>query len=93
VCDNWRGGDIRWCFQSRSGGADGLTRALNECFIQAVDDGFMSLDREIPSGNSHFLNFERPLVAGVAKGPGWLKAAENTPALDHILSRVFRLYA
>jgi len=55
-------------------------------------DGFISLDRKIQetSGNPHFLHFERPLVAGVAKGTGWLKAAENTSALDHILSRVFR---
>lgn len=45
--DNWRGGDIWRCFQSRSGGADGPTRVLNECFLQAVDDRFISLNREI----------------------------------------------
>lgn len=94
MCDNWRGDDIRRCFQSRSGVADGPTRALDECFVQAVDDvhKLRLCDTNETPGNPHFLHSERPLVAGVAKGPGWFKAAENTSALDHILGRVFRSY-
>jgi len=99
VCDDWRCDDIRGCFQPGWGRADCPARTRKERFVQAADDGITGLGSmryKRDTMNSRFLNLTGPFVAGVAKGPGWLEAAENASAKNHIFSfalRVFRTHA